>query len=70
MTRKTGDRTTTAPARRRGELHRADGDPRVGQIARARRDLATKGIGGRVWLNGREFGGADPRYRRLDASHD
>jgi hypothetical protein len=70
MTSRTGDRTTTAPARRRGELHRADGDRRIGQIVKARRDLATKGVGGRAWLNGHEFGAADPRYRRLDASHD
>src|SRR5215216_3457557 len=70
MTSRTRNRTTTAPARRRDELHRADGDRRVGQIVKARRDLATNGVGGRVWLNGREFGGADPRYARLDASHD
>ena len=24
----------------------------------------------RVWLNGRELGGADPRYAHLEASHD
>ena len=32
-------------------------------------DLATRGVG-RAWLNGREVGGADPRYRHLDASHE
>jgi hypothetical protein len=25
---------------------------------------------GRVWLNGREVGGADPRYGHLGRSHD
>jgi hypothetical protein len=25
---------------------------------------------GRVWLNGREVGRRDPRYTRLDDSHD
>jgi hypothetical protein len=50
-------------------MHRADGDRRVGQIIKARRALATR-VGGRAWLNGREVGGADPRYMQLEASHD
>jgi len=56
-------------ARRRGGLHRADGDRRVGQAVKARHDLATRGVG-RAWINGREVGGADPRYTHLEASHD
>jgi hypothetical protein len=51
-------------------LHRADGDRRVGRIIEARRELATQRVGGRAWLNGREVGGADPRYMHLEASHD
>jgi hypothetical protein len=61
--------TTTRAARRRGGLHRADGDRRVGQAVKARQDLAARGVG-RAWLNGREVGGADPRYTHLDASYD
>jgi hypothetical protein len=51
-------------------MHRAEGDRRVGQIIKARRELATRRGGGRAWLNGREAGGADPRYTHLEASHD
>jgi hypothetical protein len=50
-------------------MHRADGDRRVGQIIKARRAFAGP-RGGRAWLNGREVGGADPRYIHLEASHD
>lgn len=70
MTSKERHRTETGAARRRGELHRADGDRRVGQIIKAKRELATKRVGGRAWLNGREVGGTDPRYTYLEASHD
>ena len=51
-------------------MHRADGDRRVGQIIKATRQLATHRVGGRAWLNGREVGGADPRYTHLEASYD
>jgi hypothetical protein len=51
-------------------MHRADGDRRVGQIIKARRELASDRVGGRAWLNGRELGGAHPRYMHLEASHD
>ena len=61
-------RTATGLARRRGEMHRADGDRRVGQIIKARRESATHRVG--VGLNGRELGGADPRYVQLEASDD
>jgi hypothetical protein len=50
-------------------LHRADADRRVGQIIKAKSSRPSTGLG-RAWLNGREFGAADPRYMRLDASHD
>jgi hypothetical protein len=70
MTSTERQRTATGPARRRGEMHRADGDRRVGQIIKARREVATDRVGGRAWLNGREVGGADPRYMHLEASHD
>jgi len=56
-------------ARRRGELHRAQGDRRVGQANRARRNLPTR-VGGRAWLNGRERGGTDPRFTHLAQTHD
>ena len=51
-------------------MNRADGDRRVGQTIKARRELATPRVGGRAWLNGRELGVRDPRFRRLEASHD
>jgi hypothetical protein len=70
MTNTERHRTKTGAAQRRGELHRADGDRRVGQIIKARREPATQGVGGRAWLNGREVGGADRHYMHLEASHD
>jgi hypothetical protein len=36
---------TAGAARRRGELHRADGDRRVGRAIDARRGLATSRVG-------------------------
>jgi hypothetical protein len=51
-------------------MHHADGDRRVGQIIKGRRELPRRRVGGRAWLNGRELGGADPRYLHLEASHD
>jgi hypothetical protein len=69
MTSKARYRATEAAARRRGELHRAAGDRRVGRAIEARHELATR-RGGRAWLNGRELGGGDPRYTHLEASHD
>jgi hypothetical protein len=62
MTRTERHRMATGLAQRRGEMHRADGDRRVGQIIKARRELATKRVGGRGWINGREVGGANPRH--------
>jgi hypothetical protein len=69
MTSNERHRAAEGAARRRGGLHRADGDRRVGQAIKARDDLATRGVG-RAWLNGREVGGTDPRYTHLEASHD
>jgi hypothetical protein len=69
MTSNERQRAAEAAARRRGGLHRADGDRRVEQAVKARHDMATRGVG-RAWLNGREVGGADPRYSHLEASHD
>jgi hypothetical protein len=51
-------------------MNRADGDRRLGQTIKARRDLASHRVGGRAWLSGREVGGADPRYMHLEGSHD
>ena len=68
MTR-TEQRGATGAARRRGDLHHADGDRRVGRAIDARRDLTNRREG-RAWINGREVGGADPRYIHLSESHD
>jgi len=43
-------------------------DPRMPRAIEARRRLDRPA--GRVWLNGREVGGADPRYAHLSRSHD
>ena len=51
-------------------MHRADDDRRAGQSIKARHALARPRVGGRAWLNGREVGGAVPRYKHLEASHD
>jgi hypothetical protein len=69
MTSNERRRAAEGAARRRGGLHRADGDRRVGQAIKARDDLPARGVG-RAWLNGREVGGTDPRYTHLEASHD
>jgi hypothetical protein len=46
-------------ARRRG--------PRMPRVIEANRRLRPKG---RAWVNGREVGGADPRYAHLSSTHD
>ena len=58
-----------AAARRRGGLHRADGDRRVGQAIRARRGLAPR-RDARARLGGREVSGQDRRFAYLAVSHD
>ena len=68
MTR-TEQRAAAGAARRRGDLHHADGDRRVGRAIDARRDLTNR-RGGRAWINGREVGGADARYIHLSELHD
>ena len=65
----TQQRATAGAARRRGGLHRADGDRRVGRAIHAQRGFATRRVG-RAWINGREVGGTDPRYIQLSESHD
>ena len=42
-------------------------DPRMPRVIEAKRRLQPTG---RVWLNGREVGGSDPRYAHLSSSHD
>jgi hypothetical protein len=69
MTSRDRHRAVKAAARRRGGLHRAGGDRRVGQAIKARRDLATGRELGR-WLSSREVGGTDPRFTYLADSHD
>jgi len=49
-------------------LHRAQGNRRV-DVIKARVDLPTR-RGGRVWLNGRESGGREPRFVHLSEQHD
>jgi hypothetical protein len=48
MTSTERQRTATRAARRRGEINRTDGDRRVGQTIKARRELATHRVGGRA----------------------
>ena len=46
-------------------------DRRVERVVQARRRLgALPRGGGRAWINGREVGGSDPRYRHLGDIHD
>jgi len=42
--------------------------PRIARVIEARRKLGRST--GRAWVNGREVGGADPRYAHLSRSHD
>lgn len=42
-------------------------DPRLPRAIDARRRLDARG---RVWVNGREIGGRDPRYAHLAQTHD
>ena len=65
----TEQRAAAGAARRRGGLHRIDRDRRVGRAIDARHHLVTRREG-RAWINGREVGGADPRYIHLSESHD
>jgi hypothetical protein len=44
-------------------------DQRLGRATQARR-LVEGARGGRAWINGREVGGADPRYAHLAGSYD
>jgi hypothetical protein len=49
-------------------LDAARARPRIPRVIEARRRLGRPV--GRVWLNGREVGGADPRYEHLGRGHD
>jgi hypothetical protein len=69
MTSNERHRAVEGAARRRGGVHRADGDRRAGQAIEARHHMSSRGVG-RAWINGREVGGADPRYTHLEAWHD
>jgi hypothetical protein len=53
MMRTERHRKPTGPAQRRGELHRADGDRRVGQVIAAGRELDIQRVGGGAGLKGR-----------------
>jgi hypothetical protein len=39
------------------------------RLVEVRRELESRGRG-RAWINGREVGGADPRYEHLRRTHD
>jgi hypothetical protein len=69
MTNTERHRAAASAARRRGELHRAEGNRRVGRAIGARHSLAPR-TGGRAWVNGAEVGGANARYAHLSVSHD
>ena len=51
---------------RRGERR----DMRLAQAMQARRRLDSPSPSGRAWINGREVGGADPRYVHLGRTYD
>jgi hypothetical protein len=55
--------------RRRRGARRAVRDRQVRQAVNARRELANPRVG-RAWINGREVGGVDSRYRHLADSYD
>jgi hypothetical protein len=51
-------------------LSRRDGrDRRVPRVIEAHRALRGRRTG-RVWINGREVGGSDPRFAHLSVTHD
>ena len=47
-----------------------DRDRRMYRTVQARRRLTSPRGGGRAWINGREVGGADPRFAHLAGSYD
>lgn len=57
-----GSRVPTRSARR-------DHESRFLRVIDAHRRLR-EAAGGRAWINGRETGGPDPRYRHLAKSYD
>jgi hypothetical protein len=64
----TGSGTIRAMSPRRITDRRASGS-RLMRAIDARRRLAMEGRG-RAWINGREVGGADPRFAHLSRSYD
>jgi hypothetical protein len=67
----TASKLSQRAARRRGELHRADGDRRVGQTIAADHRLSPRPPGsGQAWINGRKVGGTDARFAHLERSSD
>jgi hypothetical protein len=69
MTSEERYRFATLAARRRRGPHVDSGDRLAGRAVAARRELPARKVG-RVWLNGCEVGGADPRFVHLAESHD
>lgn len=63
------DRLLAKGTARRSGMHRTGGDGRVERAIEGRFDWATRQAG-RAWINGREVGGADPRYVHLSNSYD
>ncbi|MEA2396655.1 MAG: hypothetical protein QOK25_211 [Thermoleophilaceae bacterium] len=62
--------STTESIRRRTGVYRFGDNVRAGRIIAAPRRFGPRPSVGRAWVNGREVGGKDPRYRHLDDSYD
>ena len=62
-------RVAVLAARRRGGLHRAGGDRRVGRAIHAGNGVPATTVG-RAWIKGREVGRSNPRFAHLCESHD
>ena len=60
---------TIRPMTPRRNTERRTPGSRLLRAIDARRRLATEGRG-RAWINGREVGGADPRFAHLSRSYD
>ena len=56
------ERAVIEMRRTRGESRRARRPPR--------RAVEPEAVRGRAWINGREVGGADPRYAHLGGAYD
>jgi hypothetical protein len=60
---------TTGSIRRRTGIYRFGDNVRAGRVIGDPGRLAARQTG-RAWLNGREVGGQDPRYKYLDESYE